>query len=164
MHQANGVRHCSETQTKYGRSPVGWRGKGGLQEHTEQENCRFNNSASSHLQALSPKAVSAEHSRSPRDRGGSKPRPFYIPFPCSFCQDLPPQGWEWLWRAHSHKSRWVFCSLATKTSVPLLVQLSSCAVLSYPSQCSGTRDIHTNNTVPLSCHHWHFSKDTEGLP
>lgn len=24
-----------------------------------------------------------------------------IPFPCSFCQDLPPQGLEWLWRAHT---------------------------------------------------------------
>lgn len=39
----------------------------------------------------------------------------------------------------------------------------SSAVLSSPPQCSGTRDSHTSNSAPMSCHHWQFCKDTEGL-
>lgn len=74
MHQANGVQRCFETQTKYAKSPAGWRKGRVTRAHGGRRKQRSNNIAQTRLCA--PKTLQyrvLEHLHG--ESSGSNPGP-----------------------------------------------------------------------------------------
>lgn len=183
MHQANGVRHCFETQTKYVRSPAGREGKERSRGRNSTRNSRASRVAQTHFHAWPQTRGCAERRGSPGDSSGARPgtrsrhggtlqngscceqvstpqHPFYIPLP-PLVLHLPPRGVASGCRRHAARRPSAPAAWRSRVfSHPRHSSLCREPILMPPDQ---GRDIRASPVLSVSRHCWQFSRGAAGL-